>query len=569
MIDFKEEIVKLLANKIENLTEEEIRNSIETPPNYEMGDYAFPVFSLAKVYRKNPAIIAAEIAESIESEYFEKVESQSAYINFFVNKEKLSSEVLNEAHNRQGNFGKVNIGEGRNVIVEYSSPNIAKPFHIGHIRTTIIGDAIKRIYDFLGYNTISINHLGDYGTQFGLLIVAIRKWGDIKVIEENPISELLKLYVKINAEMEEDPTLLEDSRKAFTALENGGKEETELWQWIRDVSLKEFNKVYDMLDIHYDSYAGESFYSDKMPAIVERLKSSGALTESEGAQIVDLEKYDLPPSLIIKSDGSTIYITRDLAAAKYRHDTYKPYKNIYVVGSQQILHFKQLKAVLKEMGYDWADEIVHVAFGMVSLEDGTLSTRKGRVVYLEDVLNKAKEKVEEILTAREEDKGIKIENKEELSAQVGIGAVKFQELFNQRIKDYVFDWEKTLSFEGETGPYVQYVHARISSLLEKGNFSLNNKYDPSLLTKEEEINILRLLYKFTDIVIDAHEKYEPYFVTRYTVELAKEFNKYYNSTQILIEDELLKNTRLMLCYAVKTVIKEGLNLIGVEAPEKM
>ncbi|SHH44620.1 arginyl-tRNA synthetase [Anaerosphaera aminiphila DSM 21120] len=569
MVNFKEEIVKILSEKIENLTEDEIRNSIETPPNYEMGDFAFPVFSLAKVYRKNPAVIASEIAGSIESNLFEKVESQSAYINFFLNKKVLSEEVLSEVHDKEEDYGKVDIGKNRNVVVEYSSPNIAKPFHIGHIRTTIIGDSIKRIYDFLGYNTISINHLGDYGTQFGLLIVAIKKWGDLKVIEQDPIPELLKLYVKINAEMEDDPTLLDDSRSAFTALENGDEEAIKLWEWIVEVSLKEFNKVYDMFDIHFDSYAGESFYSDKMPAIVEKLEESGALKDSEGAKIVDLEKYGLPPSLIIKSDGSTIYITRDLAAAKYRHDTYKPYKNIYVVGSQQILHFQQLKGILKEMGYDWADEVVHVAFGMVALEEGTLSTRKGRVVYLEDVLNKAKEKVEEILTQREEEKGIKIENKEELAAQVGIGAVKFQELFNQRIKDYVFSWDKTLSFDGETGPYVQYVHARISSLLEKGNFSLDNKYDPSLLNSEEEINILRTLYRFTDVVVDAHEKYEPYFVTRYTVELAKQFNKYYNTTQVIVDDELLKNTRLMLCYAVKTVIKEGLNLIGVAAPEKM
>ncbi|CDZ75080.1 Arginine-tRNA ligase [Peptoniphilus sp. ING2-D1G] len=573
MVNFREEIVSILEDKLnkeqQTMTAEEIEATIEVPPNSEMGDYAFPVFSLAKVFRKNPAIIAKEIAGSITSEYFEKVESQSAYINFYINKLKLSSEILNEIKEKKEDFGKPGIGEEKNVVVEYSSPNIAKPFHIGHIRSTVIGDSIKRIYNFLGYNTISYNHLGDYGTQFGMLIVAIKKWGDKDVIMSNPIPELLKLYVKINAEVELDPDLREECRHWFSRLENKDEEALELWQWIRDVSLMEFNKVYKMLDIEYDTFKGESFYSDYMPAEVEQLEKSGALIESEGAKIVDLSKYNLPPALIIKSDGSTIYITRDIAAAHYRHNQHHPYRNIYVVGSQQILHFQQLKGILREMGYDWADEVVHVPFGMVSLEDGTLSTRKGRVVYLEDVLNKSIEKVKEILTQREKEKGEEIENKEELAAQVGIGAVKFQELFNQRIKDYVFSWDKTLAFEGETGPYVQYVHARICSLLEKGDFDINNKIDSSLLKSDEEYNILRTLYNFTDVVIDAHEKYEPYFITRYTIELARAFNRYYNHTQIIIEDKILKNTRLMLCYAVKTVIKEGLSLLGIASPEKM
>ena len=569
MINFKEEIVKILDEKIENLSAEEIRISLETPPNYEMGDFAFPVFSLAKVYRKNPMAIASEIADSLESELFEKIESKSAYINFFINKEVLAKSILEESKKSKDTFGKVNIGEGKNVIVEYSSPNIAKPFHIGHIRTTIIGDSIKRIYDFLGYNAIAINHLGDYGTQFGMLIVAIKKWGNIEEIEANPIPELLKLYVRINTEAEADPELKDECRYWFNQLEKKNEEAVELWKWIREVSLKEFNKVYDMFGIEFDSYNGESFYSDKMPREIETLEKSGVLVDSNGAKIVDLEEYKLPPALIVKSDGSTIYITRDIAAAHYRHETYKPYKNIYVVGSQQILHFQQLKAVLKEMGYDWSDELVHVPFGMVSLEEGTLSTRKGRVVYLEDVLNKSISKVTDILTEREEQKGTKIENKEELAKQVGIGAVKFQELFNQRIKDYTFSWDKTLAFDGETGPYVQYVHARICSLLERGNFDLDNEFDGSLLTDELEINLLRMLYNFTDIVIDAHDKYEPFFVTRYIADLSKQFNKYYNATQIIVEDEMLKNTRLMLCYTIKNVIKEGLNLIGVDAPEKM
>ena len=574
MINFKDEIIKILDKKLnedkEVMNKEEISNAIEVPPTSDMGDYAFPVFSLAKVYRKNPNLISKEIAESIKSDYFEKVESKSAYINFFINKEKLAQTVIDEVITKGEEFGKEDVGQNKNVVIEYSSPNIAKPFHIGHIRSTVIGDSIKRIYKFLGYNTISYNHLGDYGTQFGMLIVAIKKWGNREEIAKDPIPELLKLYVKINQEVENDQELRDECRSWFAKLEKGDEEAVELWKWIREVSLLEFNRVYKMLDIQYDTYKGESFYSDLMQAEVDQLKKSGALVESEGAQIVDLSKYDLPVALIIKSDGSTIYITRDIAAAHYRHEEHKPYKNIYVVGSQQTLHFQQLKAILKEMGYDWSDEIVHVPFGMVSLEDGTLSTRKGRVVYLEDVLNKATEKVKEILSQREEERGQKIENKDELAAQVGIGAVKFQELFNQRIKDYMFSWDKTLSFDGETGPYVQYAHARIASLLEKGGFDKNAEVDYKLLKSEDEHEIIKTLYNFTNVVIDAHEKYEPYFITRYVGDLARLFNRYYGHTQIITdEDSVLKNTRLMLCYGVKNVLKEGLYLLGIQAPEKM
>ncbi|WP_055077845.1 arginine--tRNA ligase [Lagierella massiliensis] len=569
MIDFKNEIALMLNEKISEISKDEIFQNIEVPPSYDMGDFAFPTFPLAKVFRKNPAVIATELKESIESDMFEKIETKGAYLNFFINKEKLAQTVIEESIEKGEDFGRVDIGEGKNIIVEYSSPNIAKPFHIGHIRTTIIGDSLKRIFSFLGYNAIGYNHLGDYGTQFGMLIVAIKKWGNLKEIENNPIPELLKLYVKINEEIENDEKLHRECRDAFVDLENKDPEAVKMWEWIRNISLEEFKRVYRMLDIDFDSYKGEHFYSDKMAEQVERMEEKGILVDSEGAKIVDLEKYNLPPALIIKSDGSTIYITRDVAAAKYRHDNYKPYKNIYVVASQQNLHFQQLKYVLKEMGYDWYDEVTHVPFGMVSLEEGTLSTRKGRVVYLEDVLNRAIDKVDDILTEREEDKGIKIEDKEELAREIGIGAVKFQELFNQRIKDYVFSWDKTLSFEGETGPYVQYVHARICSLLKKGDFSLDMEFDPSLLKTEEEINVLRVLYNFTDTVIDAHEKMEPFFITRYVVELAKEFNKFYNRVPILDEDEKLKNTRLLLCYTVKNVIKKGLDLLGIKAPEKM
>lgn len=569
MIDFKQEIAKMLADKIESLTEEDILAQIEIPPSYEMGDYAFPVFSLAKIFRKNPNMIAEEMALSIDSKYFEKVESKGAYINFFTNKEALSKTVIEEILKEKENYGKSKIGEDKTIIVEYSSPNIAKPFHIGHIRTTIIGDSLKRIHKFLGYNVVSINHLGDYGTQFGMLIYAIKNWGNIEEIEKNPIPELLKLYVRVNKEAEENEEIKDECRHYFASLEKGDEEAVKIWKWIREISLKEFNMVYDLLGIEFDSYNGESFYSDKMQKQVDRMEELGILKDSEGAKIVDLEKYNLPPALILKSDGSTIYITRDIAAAEYRHETYHPEKNIYVVATEQNLHFKQLKAVLEEMQYDWYDEVTHVAFGMINLADGKLSTRQGRVVYLIDVLNKAIEKIMEILDEREKTSGVKIENKEELAKQVGIGAIKFQELFNQRIKDYTFDWDKTLSFEGESGPYVQYAHARICSLLNKGNFDINSKIDPTLLNNEMEINILRNLYKFTEVVKDAAEKYEPFFISRYVVELAKDFNKYYNQVTINVDDEKLKNTRLMLCYSVKNVISEGLSLLGIEAPEKM
>lgn len=569
MIDFKKKIIEILEEKIPDLSAKEIELLIEIPPRYDLGDFAFPVFSLAKVYRKNPAIIAQDLAKEIKDDNFEKIETKGPYINFFINKEKLISTVLNEIAEKKEDFGKSTMGNGKNVLIEYSSPNIAKPFHIGHIRSTVIGDSIKRIYKFLGYNTIALNHLGDYGTQFGMLICAYKHWGDKEKIEKNPIPELLKLYVRINAEAEENEDLRNESRKYFKLLEENDQEAMEIWEWFREVSLKEFSRVYKMLDIEFDSYNGESFYTDKMPAIVEELKEKNLLEDSQGAKIVNLEKEGLPPSIIIKSDGTTIYLTRDLAAAKYRKDTYKFYKNLYVVGSQQNLHFNQLRAILQKMGYDWAKDCIHIPFGMVSLEDGTLSTRKGKVVYLEDLLNKAVDKVESILEDREKLKGQAIENKRELAHIVGIGAVKFQELFNQRIKDYVFNWDKSLSFEGETGPYVQYTHARIASLLEKGQFDINKKIDVFLIESDEEINLIRILYNFTKAVIDAHEKYEPYIVSRYLIELAKTFNKYYTNTQILIEDEELKNARLFLCYGVKTVLKEGLNLLGIKSPDKM
>ena len=566
MLDFREKAVELIKKHVEGLTLEEINNLIEVPPSYDMGDYAFPVFSLAKTYRKAPNIIAEELANKISSdENFEKIENKAAYLNFFINKDKLTESVLNEIVDKGNTFGSSDLGQGKTVIVEYSSPNIAKPFHIGHIRTTVIGNSLYKIYKYLGFNTVTINHLGDYGTQFGMLISAYKKWGDREVIEADPINELLKLYVKWNKEAETDEKLRDEARYWFKELENKNVEALELWQWIRDVSLKEFNKVYDMLNIEFDSYAGESFYSDKMPAVLEEMKKSGIMKESEGALIVDLEAYSMPPALIQKSDGSTLYTTRDITAALYRKEKYDFYKNIYVVGSQQNLHFKAWIKIVELMGYDWAKDCIHIPFGMVSLEGSTLSTRKGNVVFLEDVLNTAVENTLKIINERNPN----LEDKDLVAKQIGIGAVIFQELFNQRIKDYVFSWERTLSFDGETGPYVQYTHARTNSLLEKGEFNIEDTVDYKLLGSEEEINIVRLIYDFPEIVIDSMEKNEPFFITRHIVELAKAFNKFYNSSPIIIEDLELKKARLMLTYSVKTVIKIGLSLLGIEAPLKM
>ena len=566
MIDFKGEVVQLIDKEVESLNKEDINPLIETPPSYDMGDYAFPAFRLAKELKTDPNVIAEQLAEKFsDNDYFDKVENKGPYINFFINKDKLVETVLDETLEKKENFGSTNVGKGRTVIVEFSSPNIAKPFHIGHIRSTVIGNSIYKIHKFLGFDTVAINHLGDYGTQFGMLITAYKMWGDQEAIEADPIPELLKLYVRFNKEAEENVELKDKARYWFKELESKNEEAMELWQWIRDISLQDFNRVYDLLGVEFDSFAGESFYSDKMPEVLKEMEDKNLLKESQGAQIVDLEPYDMPPALIKKKDGSTLYTTRDISAAMYRKEHYDFYKNIYVVASQQNLHFKSWIKIIELMGYDWAKDCIHVPFGMVSLADGTLSTRKGRVVFLEDVLNKAIDSTKEIIEKRNPD----LENKDDVAEQIGIGAVIFQELFNQRIKDYVFSFDRTLSFEGETGPYVQYTHARAYSLLEKGNFNLEDDVDYTLLKREDEINIIRLLYNFKHVVVDAGEKYEPYFITRHIVEIAKAFNKYYNNTQIVIEDDTLKRARLFLVYATKNVIKVGLGLLGIKAPNKM
>jgi len=491
----------------------------------------------------------------------------------FISKEAFVKVTMEEVMAKGDDFGKTNVGENKPVIVEYSSPNIAKPFHIGHIRSTVIGNSLYKIYDAMGYDVIRINHLGDYGTQFGKMICAYRHWGNKEDVINEPIKTLLEYYTKFHVEVEEHPELDDEAREIFAKLEKGEPEEVELWQWFRDESLKEFSRVYDMLGISFDSYAGESFYSDKMPRFVNELKEKGLLEESRGAHIVDLEPYGLGAALITKSDGSTLYITRDIAAAVYRKETYNFEKNIYVVASQQNLHFQQWFKILELMGYEYAKDCVHIPFGLVSLAEGTMSTRHGRVVFLEDVLNKAVEKTKEII--REKNPDATEEYVDEVAKTVGIGAVIFQELSNNRIKDYVFNWDKVLNFDGETGPYVQYTHARCASVLRKAGDEVVAKakdlaaIDYKYLTSESAYDLAKMLYKFPAVVLDAGEKYEPSIVTRHIVDMAQGFNRFYHDEHILTDNEDEKVAKVALVLAAKEAIKNGLALLGMGAPERM
>lgn len=573
MIDFKKEIAEIIAKNLEGLTEDEIKSMIEIPQDQFMGDYAFPCFRLAKTMRKAPNLIAAELAEKLQGEQlFSEVSPVNAYVNMFVSREEMMKSTVSEVLEEKENFGRSDIGGNKKVIVEFSSPNIAKPFHIGHIRSTVIGNSLSKIYDALGYDVFKINHLGDYGTQFGKMICAYRRWGNREDVINSPIKTLLGYYTKFHVEVEEHPELEDEARAIFTKLEQGSKEEVELWQWFREESLKEFQRVYDMLGIEFDSYNGESFYSDKMPRFEKELSDKGLLQESKGAQVVDLEEYKLGTALIKKSDGSSLYITRDIAAAVYRKENYDFYKNIYVVATQQNLHFQQLFKILELMGYDWANQCVHVPFGMVRLEEGTMSTRHGRVVFLEDVLNGAIEKTREII----EEKNPNIENLEEITSQVGIGAVVFNELSNNRIKDYTFKWDQILNFDGETGPYVQYTHARCASLLRKAGEDIVAKaQDPknvdfALLAKSDSAyELTKLIYAFPGVVEQAGEKYEPSIITRHIIDIAQCFNKFYHDEHIIVDDEVEKTSKIALVIATKRVIATGIGLLGMKAPERM
>ena len=566
MQDFKVAVATCLKEHIEELTLEEITALIEVPPNKDMGDFAFPCFKLAKVFRKAPNMIAAELSEKIEAKgVISNVTPLGGYINFFVNKSQLAETVIKDVLTKKEKYGHSDLGKDKTIVIDFSSPNIAKPFHIGHIRTTVIGNALYKIYDSQGYNTVRINHLGDYGTQFGKLIVAFKLWGNKEAVEANPIPELLKLYIQFHDEAEKHPEMEDEARAWFTKLENGDKEAKELWQWFRDESLKEFARVYDLLDIEFDSYNGESFYSDKMDRVIDIIKDKGLLQESQGTNIVDLEEYNMPPALITKNDGSTLYMTRDLAAALYRKENYDFEKCVYVVGSQQSLHFQQLFKVLELVGFEWAKDMVHVPFGMVALEEGTMSTRKGRVVFLEDVLKQAIEKTKETMLA----KNPNALNVDEIAKQVGVGAVVFQELSNSRIKDYTFSWSRTLSFEGETGPYVQYTHARCCAVLRKAEEEVTTDINYELLNDVDSAEVLKVIASFNKTILNAMRKNEPHIITRFVLDLAQAFNKFYHDNSILVEDAELRKARLALVCATRQALENGLKLLGMQAPERM
>ena len=562
-MDHKTLVAQRLAAVIPSLEADQIFALLEKPKSSEMGDIAFPAFSLAKVERKAPQAIASEIAEKIDTAGFEKVVATGPYINFFLDKAAISNDILRAVISEKADYGQQDIGHGQNVTLDMSSPNIAKPFSVGHLRSTVIADALGHIYSKLGYKAIRINHLGDWGKQFGMLIVAYKLWGDKEAIEANPIDELLKLYVRINAEADENPELDEQARQWFKKLEDGDQEALDLWQWFRDESLVEFNRIYDKLDVSFDYFHGEAFYNDKMDEGIQILEDKNLLQESKGAQIVNLEKYDLPPALIKKSDGATLYITRDMATAMYRHRTFNFAKNIYVVGQEQSHHFKQLKAVLKEMGFDWSDDMVHVSFGLVTKNKKKLSTRKGNIIRLEPTLDEAEARA----LTQIEAKNPGLENKEAVAHAVGVGAVKFYDLKTDRDNGYDFDLEAMVSFEGETGPYVQYAYARIQSILRKAEFVPASDANYAL-NDAESWDIIKLLQDFPSIIQRAADKYDPSVVAKYAINLAQSFNKYYAHTRILDENPE-RDSRLALAYATGIVLKEALRLLGVDAPEKM
>lgn len=564
MINFKEEVKEIILGFDTGLTEKEISDLIEIPPNSDMGDYAFPVFKLAKTFRKAPNLIAEELAKKeFSNENIKKIANVGPYVNFFVDNSKLVESVLTETV--KDDFGSSHIGVGKNVVFDFSSTNIAKPFHIGHLRSTVIGNAIRNIMKYQGFNTTGVNYIGDYGTQFGMMISAYLKWGDEDKINADPIKELLNLYVKYNKIAKEDETYMDEARDWFDKLEKKDPTAVKLWSWFREISLKEFQRVYDLLGVEFDNFNGESFHSQFIGDALEAIDKKNLLEESDGAMIINLDDENLPPVLIKKSNGSSTYLTRDIATAMYRRKTYDFYKNVYVVASQQKLHFEQLRAVLKKMGFDWWNDCEHVSFGMVSMKDGSMKTREGKVIFLEDVLNRAIDKTKSII----EERNPNLENKEEVAKQVGVGAVIFQDLFNNRIKDYTFDWDQVLNFDGETGPYTQYTFARSCSILDKGEFELkdNSKFD--LLVDDTEIDIVKHLSKFEEVLLNATEKYEPSFLTRYTVELAKLFNKFYANCPINTVEDELKYQRLYLTYSVNKCLKLSLSLLGIEAPVRM
>ena len=569
MIDFKQIIAETIA-KVVNLDKKELESYIEIPKDINNGDYAFPCFRLAKELKKAPPMIANDIKEKIQinEQYIKKVEVVGGYLNFYICQEQLIEEVL-KAIDKKEEYGKSEIGKEKNIVIDYSAPNIAKPFHIGHLRSTVIGGALYNIYQYLGYNTIGVNHLGDYGTQFGKLIEGYKLWGKDYNIEEDPINELTKIYIRINQVCKEDENVLEQCRMNFKMLEEGDSYCTEIWEKFRALSLKEFQKVYDLLGSHFDSWNGEAFYSDKMPEVIEILEKTGKLVESQGAKIIDLEDKGInTPCIIKKSNGSTTYATRDLAAILYRARTYDFDKALYVVSYEQTLHFKQVFEVAKLLGIDekYTNGLKHIPFGMVSLPTGKMSTREGNIVKLEELLNESITRAKEII----EEKNPELEDKEEVAKKVGVGAVIFNDLSNSRIKDEIFDWNQILNFQGETGPYIQYTYVRTKSVLEKAGYIPTIKeIKVDKLLDETSINIIKLIYNFENTLIQVTEKEEPSILSRYLIDVAKAFSNFYNDNKILVEDKEIQNARVYLTYAVGKVLKTGSKLLGIEMPNKM
>ncbi len=569
MIDFKENIAQKIS-EVTNIDKEELKTYIEIPPNSDLGDYAFPCFKLAKSLRKAPPVIASEIKEAIKLDdgSIEKIEIVGGYLNIYINKASLAETVLKEVAQQQEKYGSSNIGMGKNVVIDYSAPNIAKPFHIGHLRSTVIGGALYKIYNFLGYNSVGINYLGDWGLQFGKVMAGYDMWKDEYDFSQSEIQAILKIYVRFCQEEKEKPELTELAREYFKRLEDGEEKEVETWKWIRRISLENYQKTYNLLNSKFDSYNGESYYNDKMDAVVDELREKGLLKESEGAQVVDLSEYDMPPCIIITSAGTTIYATRDLASLKDRINKYDFDKAIYVVGNEQRLHFKQVFKVLELMGYpEYARKCEHVPFGLVVDKDGEkIGSRKGNSVFLEDILKEAIQKVEKII----DEKNPGLEDKGEVARKVGVGAIIFNDLSNSRIKDEIFDWDMLLNFQGETGPYIQYIYVRTRSLLEKAGYvpDLEN-INFSKLQEKEAVETLKLLYRFNEFVTLAADKNEPSIISRYLIDVAQNFSTFYNEHKIITEDKTVQDARLALTYAVGTVLKSGVTLLGMEMPNKM
>lgn len=569
MIEIKKQIANQIG-KITNLEADTLESFIETPPDDKMGDYSFPCFRLAKELKKAPQMIAEEFAEKIQldSEVISKVEVVGGYVNFFVKPEVISRSVLEAIHQEKENYGKGKEGEGKTVVIDYSAPNIAKPFHIGHLRSTVIGGALYNVYQALGYRTIGVNHLGDYGTQFGKIIEGYKRWHDEYDIEKNPIDELTKIYVRINQLCKEDESVLEACRENFRLLEQGDPYCTELWNRFKDLSLKEFQRVYDLLGSKFDSWNGEAFYIDKTQEVIDILEKNHKLVESEGARIVDLSEYNMAPCIIEKTNGSTIYATRDLAAILYRARTYDFDKCLYVVAYEQNLHFRQIFEVAKYLDLDekYTKGLEHVPFGMVRLKTGKMSTREGNVIKLEEILQEAIQRAREIIQEKNPD----LANQEEIAKRVGIGAVIFNDLANSRVKDEIFDWDTILNFQGETGPYIQYIFVRTKSVLEKANYLPEfAKLDFDVLSDEYSQKVMKLLYQYHDILKQVIDKNEPSILSRYLIDLAKAFSIFYNENKIIVEDQKQKDARIYLTYAVNLVLESGAKLLGIQMPDKM